>query len=113
LAEVAREPLLAFSRAEYPEYHQWLDLVFRPSGLTPRVVEEHDGGSSLIAAAEAGRGVALVLSCFSCLVGPRLHLKPLQPAPEPFVVGAAYNAQRLGPVARRFIGLLRRLPKSG
>lgn len=110
LAEVAREPLLAFSRADYPEYHEWLEELFRPSGAAPRIAEEHDSGNSLVAAAEAGRGVALVLSCFSCLVGQRLRLKELRPAPEPFVVGAAYNGSRLCPVAQRFIGLLRHLP---
>lgn len=111
LADLAGEPLLAYARRDYPEYHDWLDALFAPTGARPRVVEEHDSATSLIAAVEAGRGLALVLSAFACLAGPRLKLRELHPAPEPFAVGVAHVRRELCPVAKKFVALLRALPK--
>ena len=106
LRQLAAEPLVSYTRADYPEHRAWLEELFGGSGLSPRVVEEHDSANSLIAAVEAGRGLALVLWCFGCLAGPRLRLRELDPAPEPFSVGVAYRRARLGPAAKRFIHLL-------
>ena len=111
LRDLAGEPLLAYTRADYPEYHEWLEALFGSLGLQPRIVEEHDSATSLIAAAEAGVGVALVLSCFGCLAGPRLQLRELEPAPEPFAVGVAYDRARLCPASKRFLNLLRQTKK--
>lgn len=84
LPAVAAERLIAYSRAGFPEYHD--DLVaLIPK---PQIAEEHDSATSLIAAVEAGRGVALVAQCFACLAGPRLKILPLTPAPPALVVGA-------------------------
>ncbi|MDB6020589.1 MAG: hypothetical protein JWQ04_446, partial [Pedosphaera sp.] len=88
LAELAREPLIGYSHEDYPEYQESVDALFKPREPRPRIVEEHDGVTSLIAAVESGRGVALVPSCLACMVGPRLKLIPLNPAPSPIVVGA-------------------------
>jgi len=107
LRELADQPLLAYTRADYPEYHEWLESLFHSIAVQPRIAEEHDSATSLIAAAEAGHGVALVLSCFGCLAGPRLQLRELEPAPEPFAVGVVFNRARLCPASKRFIALLR------
>jgi DNA-binding transcriptional LysR family regulator len=111
LSAVAGEPLLAFAQRDYPEYHEWLDALFAPLGARPRIIEEHDSATSLIASAEARRGIAFVLSCFACLAGPRLKLREIQPAPEPFAVGVACAKRELSPVAKKFVALLRTLPK--
>ncbi len=89
LAKIATEPLIAYSRNDYPEYHDMLAALFSPSGRTPFIAEEHDSVTSLIAAVEADRGFALVPSCMACMVGPRLKILPLTPASVPVVVGAA------------------------
>jgi DNA-binding transcriptional LysR family regulator len=65
-----------------------LRKIFRPLGFEPHPAEEYDSATSLIAAVEAGRGVALVPSSLRCLAGPRLRLLPLKPAPPPVTVGA-------------------------
>jgi len=39
LKQIATEPLLAFSRADYPEYHEMLEALLKPLGVTPRIVE--------------------------------------------------------------------------
>jgi DNA-binding transcriptional LysR family regulator len=86
--QLAAERLIAFARDEYPEYDSWLTGLFSPVGRRPVVAEEHDSASSLMAAVEAGRGVALVLEPFKSFVGSRVKLIPFS-AP-PLVVGAAF-----------------------
>lgn len=88
LAEIADQPLIAYSRADYPDYHARLERLFAKAGRSPRIVEEHDGVASLIAAVETGRGIALAANSFDCVAGPRLKMIPLQPPAEPIVVGA-------------------------
>jgi DNA-binding transcriptional LysR family regulator len=80
LEQISREPLIAYNRKDYPEYHEMLEKLFAPVGRKPRIVGEHDGVSSIVAAVEAGRGFALVPSCVASMVGPRLKLLPLKPA---------------------------------
>lgn len=86
--QLATERLIAFSRDEYPEYDSWLASHFSALGRSPAIAEEHDGATSLMAAVEAGRGVALVLEPFKSFVGSRVKLVPFS-AP-PVVVGAAF-----------------------
>jgi len=107
LLQLVGESLLAYSRADYPEYHQMLSEMLASIKDKPRVAEEHSSGSSLIAAAEVGRGLAIVPSCIGMLVGGRLVLRPLMPAPEPLHVGAAYVPDRLSPAARKFLAAAR------
>jgi DNA-binding transcriptional LysR family regulator len=91
LEEIASERLIVYCAAEYPEYHSWLARLFAPLHRSPRIAEEHDSVTSLIAAVEAGRGIALVQQGFDCLAGPRLKVRLLNPGPPPFVVGVAYR----------------------
>ncbi|MES2571640.1 MAG: LysR substrate-binding domain-containing protein [Verrucomicrobiota bacterium] len=87
-AKLAGAPLIAYTRADYPEYHASLEALFEPTGHPPRIVEEHDSVTSLIAAVEAARGVAIVPGCMECMVGPRLKILSLTPPFPPIVVGA-------------------------
>ncbi len=103
LEQVVTEPLVAYSRADYPDYHTMIEEVFRPLGRKPRVVEEHDSAPGLIAAAEVGRGLAIVPSCMATLTGNRLKLRPVKPQPVPMQVGVAYDPKRLPPAAQKFI----------
>ncbi len=99
LAQVAKESLVAFSRSDYPEYHEFLQTLFETTQEKPRIVEEHDSASSLIAAIESGGGVGLVPRTFLCFTGPRLRLIPLAPAPEPLVIGALSLAEGMPALA--------------
>ncbi|HTQ49946.1 MAG TPA: LysR substrate-binding domain-containing protein [Candidatus Acidoferrales bacterium] len=78
--QISHEPLIAYSRKDYPEYHEMLEKLFAPVGRKPRIVGEHDGVSSIIAAVEGGRGLALVPSCVASMVASRLKLLPVKPA---------------------------------
>ena len=69
----------------------------------PRIAEEHDSVTSLIAAVEAGGGVALVSQPLACIAGTRLRLIPLSPAPNPLFIGAAWAKGGLAMAAERFL----------
>ncbi|MBL9169149.1 MAG: LysR family transcriptional regulator [Verrucomicrobiales bacterium] len=110
LEEVAHERLVVYGVEEYPEYHQMLAELFQSVGKRPTIGESHDSATSLIAAVEARRGVAIVPSSLSCLAGARLKVLPLRPAPPPLVVGMAYRHRELSPACQRLVKLVRSLP---
>jgi DNA-binding transcriptional LysR family regulator len=103
LEQIVAEPLVAYSRQEYPEYHEMLDRIFAPVGRKPRIAGEHDGATSLIAAVESGRGFALVPECLSCMAGARLKLIPLRDGPPPIPVVAIWSQQGETEAVKQFI----------
>ena len=103
LEQVSHEPLIGYSRKDYPEYHAMLDKLFAPVGRKPRIAGEHDGVASLIAAVESGRGFALVPECLRCMVGERLKLIVLEQAPPPIPVGAVWRDEAESGLAKHFI----------
>ena len=107
LAEVSAERLIAYTRDDYPEYHAWLAELFAPLGKPPQIAEEHEGSTGLIAAVEAGHGVALVQQSFECLSGPRLKLKALHPPPPPLVMGVAWRRNNVSPSADNFVAAVK------
>lgn len=111
LTEIAREPLVAYSRKDYPDAHEHLTAMFATIKSKPRIVEEHDSVSSLIAAVEAGNGAAIATQTLACTAGPRLKLIPLRPAPPPLIVGAAWAKSGLTPAAEGFLKCAREATK--
>jgi DNA-binding transcriptional LysR family regulator len=107
LAKLVDEPLVAYSRNEYPLYHAWLAELFQSLDRVPEIVEEADSSTSLIAAVEADKGIAVVPSCFGSLVGSRLTLREIQPGLPPLAVGIGYLRRHLSPAARRFVEAVR------
>lgn len=105
LTQVAKEPLVGYDRTEYPGYFEELISMFAPTGLRPNMVEEHDGATSLIAAVEAGSGVAVVPQTLGCISGERIRLLPIEPEPPPLSVGAVWPKEGLIAPANRFLQL--------
>jgi DNA-binding transcriptional LysR family regulator len=103
LPAVAEERLIAYSRAGYPEYHDDLAALIGK----PQIAEEHDSATSLIAAVEAGRGVAIVPQSFACLAGPRLKVRLLTPAPPSLVVGAVIRTGAQSQATQGFLAATR------
>jgi DNA-binding transcriptional LysR family regulator len=103
LADVAREPLITYTRKDYPDAYALMSAMFAAIKSKPRVAEEHDSVNSLIAAVEAGNGVAVVAQSLACTAGPRLKLIPFSPSLTPLVVGAAWLTHGLTPAAERFL----------
>jgi len=107
LHNLERERFIGYSRTEYPEYHEWLASLFVPLA-SPVLAEEHDSSTSLIAAVEVGRGIALIQQGFEFLAGPRLKVRALDPAPGPVIVGVAHSKGKISAVAEKFVAALRR-----
>jgi DNA-binding transcriptional LysR family regulator len=107
LEQISREPLIAYTRKDYPEYHAMLEKLFAPVGRKPRIIGEHDGVSSIVAAVEAGRGFALVPSCVASMVGPRLKLLPIKPALPAVSVVAIWHKESETELVNNFIAAAR------
>lgn len=103
LADILNERILGYSQKEYPEFLHWFARLPWPEKKAPRIAEEHDSVTSLIAAVESGRGVAVAPDSLACLAGPRLKLIQLQPQPEPFSVIGVWRASAAN--VKRFIDL--------
>ena len=102
------EPLAAYVRAEYTQYYEMLERTFADFDQKPDIAVECDGATSLLAAVESGRGVALVPEVFRSLAGSRVKLRPIDPAPPPMIVGCAYTASSASNVtAQRFLSTVR------
>ena len=109
LQEAALEPLITYSRKDYPDAHQFVTNLFARMKSKPAIAEEHDSVSSLIAAVEAGNGVAVATRSLECISGLRLKLIPISPAPEPLIIGAAWIGQKLSPSAEQFLDCAKQL----
>ena len=60
LRRLLDEPLVAYARTEYSEYHEMLETIFADFDRKPDIAVACDGATSLRAAVESGRGIALV-----------------------------------------------------
>lgn len=112
-AEIIREPLVAYSRKEYPDYHAIFKALFAGVRGRPRIFEEHEGVTGIIAAVEAGVGVALVSESLACMAGPRLKLIAISPPLKPAVIGAAWIGNGFSAAAARFIECAREVTLKG
>ncbi|MBL9128929.1 MAG: LysR family transcriptional regulator [Verrucomicrobiales bacterium] len=91
------EPLVVFSRKEYPDYHEFVARVAGKRLKHLRFAEECDSGPSLMAAIASGKGIAISASVVASAAGARLQFVPLTPAPPPAVVGLA--CRRVAPLS--------------
>ncbi len=107
LAQITDEPLVAYSRTEYPEYQAMLKELFASTGSELRIAEEHDSAPSLIAAARIGRGFIIGPACLGMLAGARLKFRPLTPAPPPVQLGALFDPARLSDGVAKFLAAVR------
>jgi DNA-binding transcriptional LysR family regulator len=99
---LVEEPLIVFRREEYPGYLDFVEKMFAPVGRTPRVAEEHDGISSVLAAVEAERGIAIVSEAVACLAGPRAKVIPVAGVP-PIAVVAIWKKGVATPLVEQFV----------
>lgn len=107
LKDVLNEPLVAYSRKHYPDYHEFLS---RHTGLSSKRLpwaEECDSGSSLITAVESGQGLAITIAPLAAAAGRRLRFVPLSPAPPPGIVGIAWRTKGASALTRQFVEVAR------
>jgi DNA-binding transcriptional LysR family regulator len=103
LSDVAKEPLIAFTRREHHEHHLFLERIFSPLHKLPVISEEVDSATSLIAAVEAGRGITVVFETLSLLAGGRLTMRPITPDPGRFPIGIAYRKSGASAATMAFV----------
>src|SRR6266436_4446504 len=101
ITEVAAEPLIGLTREDYPNYYDYLSVIFLKLKQKPRVVEEHDSFSAVMSAVEAGTGVAIATD-FAYSFGNRVKFLHVTPEPKPISVGIAGTKGRLSPAAEKF-----------
>jgi DNA-binding transcriptional LysR family regulator len=101
ITEVAAEPLIGLTREDYPNYYDYLSIIFSKVKQKPRVVEEHDSFSAVMSAVEAGTGVAIATD-FAYSFGNRLKFLHITPEPKPISVGIAGTKGRLSSAAEKF-----------
>jgi DNA-binding transcriptional LysR family regulator len=111
IAEAVGEPTIVLSRREFPDYHALLARVLGDEVERLHLVEECDGGMSLIAAIEAGRGCAVIISALADNAGRRVRMVPLRPAPAPAWLGVAHLSDAITPVAEKFAIEVRKVAK--
>jgi LysR family transcriptional regulator, benzoate and cis,cis-muconate-responsive activator of ben and cat genes len=102
ISEVAAEPLIGLTREDYPDYYDYLSLIFSKVKQKPRVVEEHDSYYGIISAVEAGTGVAIGADVLGHTFGNRVKLLHITPEPKPISVGIVALKQRLSPAVEKF-----------
>jgi len=102
ITEVAAEPLIGLTREDYPNYYDFLWIIFSKVKQKPRVVEEHDSFSGIISAVEAGTGVTLIIDVLGHSFGNRVKLVHITPEPKPISVGIVALKGRLSPAAEKF-----------
>ena len=110
LEKLAAEPLVGFQRNGYSEYYDYLERIFAPLGVKPRIAVECDSASSLIAEVEAGRGIALTSPIFKLVAGKRLLYRPITGTTESVSVGIARATKGdVTPAGEKFCEILRKI----
>lgn len=94
-AEIAREPLLIYCQRDYPEYWEMLSNWFRADRHHPRIAGEYDSVDSLMAAVEAGLGVAVIVHRNDRPVSQRVRLGILVESPPTVCIAAGFHPQKL------------------
>src|SRR5262249_38492804 len=103
VVDIIREPIVAYSLKDYPDAHDMLNHVLAPAETKPRIIEEHDSVSCLIAVVESGTGGPIVTETLPCTAGVRLKLIPISPAPTPLLIGIVYLRKGFSPAGERFL----------
>ena len=112
LEKITTEPLVTLSRKDYPGAYTFLERLFRPFGVKPRIVMESDSSSSLVTAVEARRGIALAIPALKLVTGKRLQYRPLTGVTEILSVGIARAKQGdITPAGEKFCEILRKIAK--
>ena len=101
-SEVARSKLVVYRAKEFPEYHGWVSKVLGVSKSRLVISEECSDVMSLMAAVQAGRGVAVVGDFITPLIGDRVRFVPFVSGAHFLEVGLLYRKSGLGEDIEKF-----------
>jgi DNA-binding transcriptional LysR family regulator len=93
-ANLAGQSLLVYSRSEYPEYWETVSGWMKEHALQIPISGEFDGSESLMAAVEAGLGVALTTTRSAHQFPRRVQFRPISPQPKSVCIAAGIRADR-------------------
>ena len=106
LEKVAAEPLISLRRQDYREY---LNRIFAPTGVKPRIAVQCDTFGSLLIEVQAGHGVALSIPILNA-AAKRLLYRPLTGTTEALSVGIAHATKGdLTPAGEQLCEILRNI----
>ncbi len=112
--QLLTEPLITYTLADYPDYHERITRWFAPFKRQPNIVEEHDSIGALLAAVGAGRGVALVAQTLNRYVNSDVTLRPVSPPLQPIRLGITYLKRKTVPLTTvSFIAAAKRAKSTG
>ena len=90
-SEIAASNLVVYRAKAYPEYHGWVSKVLGVSKSRLVISEECSDVMSLMAAVQAGRGVAVVGDFITPLIGDRVRFVPFVSGAHFLEVGLLYR----------------------
>jgi DNA-binding transcriptional LysR family regulator len=90
-SEVAGSQLVVYRARDYPEYHAWVSKVLGVSKSRLVINEECSDVMGLMAAVQAGRGVAVVGDFITPLIGDRVRFVPFVSGAHFLEVGLLYR----------------------
>ena len=90
-SEVAASKLVVYRAKEFPEYHRWVSKVLGVSKSRLKISEECSDVMSLMAAVQAGRGVAVVGDFITALAGGRVRFVPFVSGAHSLELGLLYR----------------------
>lgn len=105
LASLADEEFIMCPRPITPTYFDRLMSACSTHGFSPRVLHEARSVSSQIALVGCGQGIALVPKEVAASAGERVVVRPLAERIEIVTMALAWNTERLGPAAEKFVAL--------
>ena len=112
-SEVATSKLVVYRAKEFPEYHGWVSKVLGVSKSRLVISEDCSDVMSLMAAVQAGRGVAVVGDFITPLIGDRVRFVPFVSGAHFLEVGLLCRKSGRGEDIEKFIAaaLVGGLPK--
>jgi len=105
LEKAVAEPVISLGRQDYREY---INRIFVPTGVKPRIAVQCDTFASLLIEVEAGHGIALGIPIFKHAAAKHLLYRPLTGTTESLSVGIARSTKTaLAPAVQKFCEILR------
>ena len=107
LKQLGSETIISLSPAIYPWYSSFVQSIIGFENSVIPIMEEHDNAQSVIAAVEAGRGVAIVYAVMSKTISSRVSLRPIAPEPPAQPILTLSRDEEINPLIRHFIAASR------
>ena len=101
--DVAKESVLTLFRSSYPWYNSCIARLLSQHNDSFAFAEEHEHAGSVIAAVEAGRGVAIVYDVMARSMAHRVVVRPLTPSPPRAPLVLLYRREGKSPIMDTFI----------